>query len=291
MTLALGDARAARRAFREAARSGDPGPEEWLRSFERGAIGKGLAAYNAALEASQRTDLAGAEREVRCALDHLPDLLPARRLEGVIRQHQPPSRPARDGAMDPPPGFSIQEELARLAPVELDLDAEEEAEHAPPLLEQWDLVSKNLARLGKQQMRANQAAEFLEGQLREAREQADEHRRESARLREQAHRAASRTLGIVDTLDDVMVLARQNANAKWVTHLERLTRKTLLILEEIGLTEIAAEGEPFDAEVHEALDTVEPGDGQPAYQIVQVVSRGFRYQGAVLRRAEVITTR
>lgn len=192
--------------------------------------------------------------------------------------------------MNPPPGFSIQEELARLAPIELDLAAEE-AEHAPPLLEQWDQVSKNLARLGKQQLRANQAAEFLEGQLREAKELADEHRRESVRLREEARQTAGRTLGIVDTLDDVMVLARQSANAKWLSHLERLTQKTLLILEEIGLAEIAAEGEPFNPEVHEALDTVERSDGQPAYQVVQVVRRGFRYRGAVLRRAEVITAR
>lgn len=84
VTLAVGDAMAARRAFREAARNGDPGAADWIRSLEEGAIGRGLAAYNAALEASRRSDLAEAEREVRCALDYLPDLLPARRLEGII---------------------------------------------------------------------------------------------------------------------------------------------------------------------------------------------------------------
>ena len=186
--------------------------------------------------------------------------------------------------------FSIKTEIDRLTPVDL-------GDEPPPLIDgeslisQWDQVTKNLARLGKQQLRSNQTVEFLESQLRETQERADEYRREATRLREESYRTASTVLEVLDTLDDVTVLARQMEDTKWISNLERLASKTLRVFEQLGIAEISAPGEAYNPEEHDALDTVAPVEGQHPHQITQVIRRGFRYKGSVLRRAEVITTR
>jgi molecular chaperone GrpE (heat shock protein) len=188
------------------------------------------------------------------------------------------------------PVFSPRDEIARLTAIDLD-GAEAGLPGDDGGAAQWDEVARNLARLGKQQLRMNQAVELLEAQLAEARERGDEHRREAGRLREQASATARRLLELVDTLDDVAVLARQIGDPKWLTHLERFITRALRVLEQVGLTEIPALGEAFDAEEHDALDTAARQGDQAPYQVVQVIRRGFRFHGAVLRRAEVITTR
>ncbi|HVG45408.1 MAG TPA: nucleotide exchange factor GrpE [Longimicrobium sp.] len=184
--------------------------------------------------------------------------------------------------------LDVRAEIARLVPI--GLEAPEEDAGAP-LVERWEDVSRTLARLGKQQLRSNQSLDFLESQLAEAKERADEHRREAARLREESRRNAQALLDLVDTLDDLAVFARQLRDERWITHAERMLAKTLRVLGQLGLAEIPALGEAFDPAEHEAAQSVERSGEQRPYEIVEVIQRGFRYNGQVLRRAQVITTR
>jgi molecular chaperone GrpE len=184
--------------------------------------------------------------------------------------------------------LDVGAEIARLVPI--DLEAADEAA-AAPLVEQWEEVSRTLARLGKQQLRANQSVEFLEGQLADAKERADEHRREAARLREEARQNAQTLLDLVDTLDDLAVFARQLRDERWIAHAERMLAKALRVFGQLGLAEIPALGEAFDPKEHEAAQSVERAADQRPYEVVEVIQRGFRYNGQVLRRAQVITTR
>jgi molecular chaperone GrpE (heat shock protein) len=70
-----------------------------------------------------------------------------------------------------------------------------------------------------------------------------------------------------------------------------MTTRTLEAFGAIGLTEIQAGGKAFSEEEHEALETVEREPGQEPFQVVEVVRRGFRFDGSVLRRAQVLTSR
>jgi molecular chaperone GrpE len=196
--------------------------------------------------------------------------------------------------------FSIQEEIHKIAP--LDLNDAPEAEPDGDLLGAWEQIATSLSRLGKQQFRANQNAEYLARQMEtsfeevrklaaEAHEQGERYRRENSWLRDETTRVAGRVVEFMDALDDVTVLARQTNDPRWLNHLERLTTKALQILGSVGITEIPAEGLGFDEEVHEALDTVEREPGQDVYRIVEVIRRGFRFNGGILRRAQVLTTR
>jgi molecular chaperone GrpE (heat shock protein) len=188
--------------------------------------------------------------------------------------------------------LSATEAIRKLVP--LDVDDPAEAEPGPPDLRvQLESVARSVGRLGRQQLQANQRAELLADELRrsldEARERGDEHRRENARLTDEARRRARALLDIIDTLDDLAALVRGRGDAVWLQHLERLTKKTLQAFGRAGLAEIDAAG-TFHEEEHEALETVEAAPGQERMQIVEVARRGFRLDGQLLRRAQVVTT-
>jgi molecular chaperone GrpE len=199
--------------------------------------------------------------------------------------------------------FSAIAEIQRL--LAMDIEKLDDDPSTPALslpASALDEINKSLARLGKEQWRANQQAETLVDQGKIAveemqqssaalREQSDEHRREGARLREDAKATAAKVLTFIDSLDDVRVLALQHGDAQWLKYIERLTADAVTMLQSIGLTEIPVVDRVFDPEEHEAVDTVERPVGGRQYAVVEVVQRGFRYRGTVLRRARVITAR
>jgi molecular chaperone GrpE len=195
--------------------------------------------------------------------------------------------------------FSIDAELKRLEPIDLDQLPSDPAPTSA--LAQWDELTKALARMGKQQLRANQNAELAlerltpvlaeaEENLRALREQCDEYRRRLQTAQRDARETRLAALAVIDMLDDLMVMARQRGDPQWVTRVERLAGRTLDSLAAMGLAEIPAADRPFDEQVHEAVDTTDRGDRDP-YLVVEVIRRGFRYDGAVLRRAQVVATR
>ena len=194
--------------------------------------------------------------------------------------------------------LSATEEIRRLLPLDAeapgDGDADGDGDDGPAdLRQQFESVARSVGRLGRQQLQANQRADLLADELRraleEARERGDEHRRDNARLRDEARRRAKALLEIVDTLDDLAALVRGRGDAVWLEHLDRLTRKTLQAFARAGLAEIDAGG-AFHEEEHEALETVDAAPGQERQQIVEVARRGFRLDGQLLRRAQVVTT-
>jgi molecular chaperone GrpE len=195
--------------------------------------------------------------------------------------------------------FSIEQELRRLSPISLGEGADEP--RTPSAIEQWDALATALTRSGKQQLRANQnvsvaleqtaaALAQAEENAKSLREQVDADRRELQRLRDDARETRLVALGTIDTLDDLLVMARQKGEPQWIDRVEKLVARTLDVFAQMGLSEIPAEGRPFDEQAHEALDAVERGERDP-FVVVEVVRRGFRYQGAVLRRSQVVATR
>ena len=62
------------------------------------------------------------------------------------------------------------------------------------------------------------------------------------------------------------------------------------VLQERGLVPIAAVGQPFDPERHEALMQTD-SDGAPANTVVMEHQRGYEFQGRVLRPAKVVVSR
>lgn len=197
--------------------------------------------------------------------------------------------------------FTVQDEIQRLLPVDLEL-RDEAALPEGSLLPVWDQLIDLLTKIGKQQFRTGQGVELLADRNRDAivrlaeatellREQADAQHQAATRLGDEAEGMASKAVEIIDTLDDLALLAREGDDLRWLQNVERLQDKVLRVLEGMGITPIPAAGEAFDPEVHEALDTVERGPEQQPYEVVSVLQRGFRFRGRVLRPVQVITTR
>lgn len=200
--------------------------------------------------------------------------------------------------------FSVQEEIRRLAPVDVDApgDAPGDLPEHISVLAVWDQLLEILRKIGRQQFRTSQNVELLGDRNSEAlsrlneattllRDQAESQRNAALRSLDEPREMALRVVEIIDILDDLLLLAGEGGDTRWIYNLERLRDKVLRVLDGVGITPIAAAGEVFDPEVHEALETVEREQGQRDYEVVSVLQRGFRFRGSVLRPVQVITTR
>jgi molecular chaperone GrpE len=95
-------------------------------------------------------------------------------------------------------------------------------------------------------------------------------------------------LPVVDNLERALASAEESEQ-----HLAegvRLVHSELLaVLERNGVEQFDPEGEKFDPEVHEALSTRE-ADGAQAGLVLDVVEKGYKANGTVLRPARVVVS-
>lgn len=125
------------------------------------------------------------------------------------------------------------------------------------------------------------AAEFDEARLRL--------RREISKDIERVRREViSEMLDVLDNLDRAIDSARQSsAPEALLTGVEMVQRQFLGKLEMLGITRIAAGGQPFDPSVHEAVTTVPASSPDQDGVIVGVVRHGYLAGDTVLRPASV----
>lgn len=95
---------------------------------------------------------------------------------------------------------------------------------------------------------------------------------------------------LLPVLDNLM-RARQHArdareSPVLLSGLELVVGEFQKVLERYGVTGIESVGQPFDPNVHEALQTVEVEDAEPG-RVVEEVQRGYLLHGRVLRPALV----
>lgn len=94
-------------------------------------------------------------------------------------------------------------------------------------------------------------------------------------------------LGVLDDLDRALGSVGQHGELEghpWVSGVQMVRQKFAALLQGSGVTEIAAEGEPFDPTRHEAV-AYQPG---PEGRVVAVVQRGFEAGSQVVRPARVV---
>jgi len=78
----------------------------------------------------------------------------------------------------------------------------------------------------------------------------------------------------------------QFQNQPWVEGMRAVERQMLQILEQEGVTPIAADGKEFDPNFHEAV-SYEPAEGASEGQILDELQRGYMIQDRVLRPTRV----
>ncbi len=92
-------------------------------------------------------------------------------------------------------------------------------------------------------------------------------------------------LPLVDDLDRALQSVDSRlAGMTWLDGIRLIQRKFQALLEMNGVTEIQADGETFDPNVHEAVTFGEGEDGK----VISVVQKGYKLGGRVLRPAMVV---
>ena len=91
---------------------------------------------------------------------------------------------------------------------------------------------------------------------------------------------------MLDDLERALQAADRHEEAALVDGVKLVEQSLRRALEKEGLTEIETEG-PFDPHVHEAMLAQSRADVEPG-SVLEVVQRGYRMGGKVVRPARVI---
>jgi molecular chaperone GrpE len=147
-----------------------------------------------------------------------------------------------------------------------------------------------------------QAVAAAEAQAQAARDQAlralaelENVRKRAQRDVENAHRFAlekfaQELLPVKDSLD-LAIESAGRADAAALVEGQAATQRLLIkALERGGIVEINPVGEPFDANLHEAI-AAQPSDTAEPNSVLAVVQRGYTLNGRLLRAARVIVAR
>jgi molecular chaperone GrpE len=96
----------------------------------------------------------------------------------------------------------------------------------------------------------------------------------------------TKLLAVLDDFDRALASVPEDAHEGWLEGIQLVERKLRTVLESEGVTQIEAEGQPFDPNLHEAVVHQETTE-YPDNYVMDEVQRGYRLGDRVLRPALV----
>lgn len=123
-------------------------------------------------------------------------------------------------------------------------------------------------------------------------------RKRALRERQEAVQYGSQNLfkdlvSVVDNLERAIAHARESGGgdlASFLQGVELVQRELLAIFEKNHVTEIEAQGKPFDPSLHEAMAQVESGE-VPPNTVIEVLQKGFQLRDRLVRPSRVIVAK
>ena len=154
----------------------------------------------------------------------------------------------------------------------------EEATEEPTLPEELAEANRERAQFREMALRA-------QADLANYRRRVEEEREELRQA--SAARFLLKLLPILDDLQRALDHAPADAQEEaWLEGIRLIERSLDTLLASEGVTPIEAEGQPFDPWEHEAVFSIE-AEGQEHGTVVNVVRKGYKHHGKVLRVAQV----
>src|SRR5438270_870639 len=188
-----------------------------------------------------------------------------------------PSQPANPGLVESPenelppadPGDGFEEKGTSAAEAQNAATPSTTEDELPKLRSERDILFDRLARL---------QAEFDNYRKRAARENAD--------FRDFAVADAARTLlPVIDNFS--LALKNSSAKPEDLRKGVELTHQQLQdVLRKLNVERVPAQGQPFDPNVHEAIEVVESNE-VPDHHVLEELQPGYRIKGRLLRPAMV----
>jgi molecular chaperone GrpE (heat shock protein) len=100
---------------------------------------------------------------------------------------------------------------------------------------------------------------------------------------------AGTAVGLCDMLEDFCAYARQSGNGDLEHQARLLWRNSGALLEACGITRLGEEGQRLDPAIHTVQAAVP--SALPREHVTWVLQSGYRYLGAIARRAVVVVSR
>lgn len=138
--------------------------------------------------------------------------------------------------------------------------------------------------------------ESLKDQALRSQAEAENTRRRAARDVENAHkfaleRFAAELLPVIDSLEKAVEVASEAEGAESIAEGVELSLKLFVnVLDKHGVEQIDPAGEPFDPQLHEAMAVI-PSDHAEPNSVIEVMQRGYRLNGRLVRAAKVVVAR
>ena len=103
--------------------------------------------------------------------------------------------------------------------------------------------------------------------------------------------AVEKILPVLDNLERALEHAGANEDDPMAKGVEMVYTQLTNILSGMGVKEIPADGEPFDPSVHQAIQQVEPAEGEESGTVATVVQKGYKLGDKILRHSMVIVNK
>lgn len=143
-------------------------------------------------------------------------------------------------------------------------------------------LQNDLDKMEDQFLRAQAEIANMRNRHKKEREDASKYR---------AQELAKELLPALDNLDRALAIEVDDEHGEAMKKgIEMVKESMLHAFKESGIEEIKAEGEPFDPNLHQAVQTVPAEDGQESDVIVQVLQKGYILHDRILRPSMVIVT-
>lgn len=161
--------------------------------------------------------------------------------------------------------------------------AKPQAKHADPSAE----LKKQVAKLQKQN--DDLSNKFLRSQAEQQNMQKRYSKERAQLIKYQDQDLARDLLASVDNLERALAVKADDSAAKQLKKGVQMTLELLQkALKDHGITPIKAEGEKFDPQLHQAVQTMPADDKHPKDTVVKVLQKGYLYKDRTLRAAMVI---
>lgn len=98
-------------------------------------------------------------------------------------------------------------------------------------------------------------------------------------------------LPVIDNFERALAHAEESTDKAFADGVTMVYKQLKDIMESLGVKEIPAEGEPFDPNVHQAIQQVESEEGVAADTVVQVVQKGYTLGDKIIRHSMVIVSK
>jgi molecular chaperone GrpE len=95
-------------------------------------------------------------------------------------------------------------------------------------------------------------------------------------------------LTVIDDLERALQNLNNNANDAFIEGVQLIYSKLVKTLSTKGLEEIQATGQAFDTDYHEAISHMPAEDEKQKNKVVDVIQKGYKLHGKVIRFAKVV---